>query len=98
METVMSLPGYENIEGLTAAVYGLRDSFVEFLREEASLEKPITVRKLAQLYGVRWSQIPALRKACWIDGIPVASCSKGYYYAELPEQLQPTLDHIRARA
>lgn len=94
----MSLPGYEDIPGLTVAILEKQNEFVARLRKSHSRTNPASGRRIAKALGISHVAIRALRRACWKAGYPVGSCATGYYYARLPEDLDPTVNHIRARA
>ena len=93
----MALPGYEDISDLTAVTYAKRNAFVSFLKRSHPIHNPITGFLIGQELGMVRSQVAALRRACWKDGITIGSGMRGYFYAHKRSDLQSTLDHIEAR-
>ena len=58
---------------------------------------PVLSKKVEGYFDISGSEVRQIVLYLRRCGYPIASCSKGYFWAESPEQLAPTIHHLEQR-
>lgn len=66
-------------------------------RIKAGGTTPISSTELSKTYGISGQGIRQIINAARICGYPICSCQKGYYYSELPQDIQRTVSSLQHR-
>ena len=65
--------------------------------ERHNSDNPIYSKTLEQQFGVKGIVIRHIIRELRLEGHPIASGSKGYFYAKYKTELQPTIDSLKSR-
>jgi len=96
-QNIMAVKGFEHIPDLTKRVYDKRYDFVRILKRKTNNATPIKGFALARLLNISRSQVSALRRACWQEGLQVAMGPRGYFYAWTAAELMPIYEQVKSR-
>ncbi len=92
----MTLPGYEDIEGITPAVTHSVPLFLFHLKRHP-MSDPVTSVRIEKGLNLTGPEVRAMVAACVRQGEPIASGPKGYWWAGSPEEIEITKRHLLAR-
>lgn len=92
----MSLPGFEGEEGLSLKAQRLLPKFTERLMLRTA-DNPVLSRTIELGMRIGGVTVREMVSHLRVEGNPVGSSGKGYFWASKPEELQETVDHLRAR-
>lgn len=56
-----------------------------------------TSRELEQVFGIRGKKLRDMVNALRRDGVPIASSSAGYFFAETEQEVRSTIAHLTGR-
>ena len=93
----MNITGFEEIPSLSKRAVHVKDR-VKSQLEYHFIGNPITSKELEKFYRLTGSEIRAIIHVLRLDGCPVASGSKGYYWATNYSELIDTVQHMKQRA
>lgn len=93
----MALPGFEDVPGLSPKVIAQSTNCLIYLQKNTSEEKPCIARRFQQGYRFQPSEIAALIGYLRMQGYPIGSNSRGYFWAKEPGELDKTIEHMESR-
>lgn len=93
----MALPGFEDIPGLSQKVIDQSMNCLRWLQTQTSEENPCCARKFQRAYGFRPAQFAALISYLRMQGYPIGSNGKGYFWASIASELSETIAHMKSR-
>ncbi len=93
----MSLPGFPDVPGLTSTVIAKSTTCLSYLQHNTSEESPCISRRFQKAYKFVPSQVSALIGYLRMQGYPIGSNGKGYFWAKDPEHLDETIEHMESR-
>jgi len=74
-----------------------KDRICSYLKMNSTAHKPIVSRKLQTLWDISDVTVRQAVALLRDEGEPIASGSKGYYFATTAGQLEDTINHLRER-
>ena len=92
----MKLPGYENIPGLTERAVEQIPRFLVGIKRHW-ISDPVKSRVIEKALGLSGPEVRAIVSVLRTKGYPIASGSKGYWWATKPGELASTREHVQAR-
>ncbi len=93
----MSLPGFEDVPGLSRKVIKKSTTCLSFLQYNTSEASPRISHGFQVAYKFVPSQVSALMAYLRMQGYPVGSNGKGYFWAREPGELDQTIEHMESR-
>lgn len=93
----MSLPGFEDIPGLSPKVVAQATNCLVYLQMHTTEDKPRKAYNFRQAYGFRPSEVAALIGYLRMQGYPIGSNGKGYFWVREPDELDKTIEHMESR-
>lgn len=92
----MTLPGFENIDGMTRRAINATPLLLKGLRSYG-IDEPIKSPEIEEALSISGVEVRAIVSSLRKSGEPIASTSKGYYWATKPSELETTIGHIEGR-
>ena len=92
----MTLPGFENFNGLTGRALAAKDVFLRRIKLRTP-DNPVKSKLIEKGLGINGSEVRALVSLLRCNGEPIGSGGDGYYWCATVDELDPTLDHIAGR-
>ena len=92
----MNLPGYEDIPGLTERAVEQIPRFLVGIKRHW-LSDPVKSHVIEKALGLTGSEVRAIVSLLRIKSYPIASGSKGYWWAVRSCELASTREHIQGR-
>ena len=94
----MSLPTFETwTEDLAESELSRVDDIIDQIQNHASKGKPIHAEKIAGVVDLREVRVRKVISHLRIGGHPIASSGKGFFWADIPEDLSLTIQHFQGR-
>lgn len=93
----MSLPGFEDVPGLTEKVIVKSTTCLSYLMHNTSESNPCISRSFQHAYKFVPSQVSSLISYLRMQSYPIGSNGKGYFWARKPEELDQTIEHMESR-
>ena len=93
----MSLPGFEDVPGLTSTVIAKSTTCLSYLQLNTSEKNPCISHNFQRTYKFVPSQVSALMAYLRMQGYPIGSNGNGYFWAKRPEELDQTIEHMESR-
>ena len=93
----MTLPGFEDVPGLTERAWAARQALILGLLHHRS-KKPVVSRVIEPALGITGPEVRALVSQLRLLRLPIGSGSKGYFWASDICDIEETILHLQSRA
>lgn len=93
----MALPGFEDVPGLSPKVIAQSTNCLRYLQQHTTEDKPRIAYNFRQAYGFQPSEVAALIGYLRMQGYPIGSNNRGYFWAREPDELNKTIEHMESR-
>ena len=92
----MTLPGYEDKPVISKRALELSRNVLAEIKEHG-IDSPIKSIYLEKMFELTDAEIRHIVSHARLDGEPIGSGGRGYFYARNPGQLDQTIAHLKAR-
>ena len=90
------IKGFEEHTKLSKKGEECKEKFLSKIKHN-STDNPVLSKKVEDYFEISGSEVRQIVLYLRRCGVPIASCSKGYFWATSPEQLAPTIHHLEQR-